>query len=255
MGAAPSTFGWRLAVLVVLLFGSLVGLMLHAPIPQDLHYHEFADRRGFLGIPNFLDVASNVPFLFVGLAGLRFLRQHPEKRSRSWVIFFVGVALVCFGSGYYHWAPSNQTLVWDRLPMTIAFMGLFVALIAESMDARWERRLLGPALLLGAASVIYWQFTDDLRLYAWVQFGPLLVIPVLLALYPGRYTHRWLIFVALGGYLLAKVLEMFDAPIFALTHQLIAGHAPKHLAAAAACSVLLEMVKRRQAVTGRTAGR
>ncbi len=45
----------------------------YAECPQAAGYHEFADTRIFLGIPNFLNVISNIPFLLVGILGLRFL--------------------------------------------------------------------------------------------------------------------------------------------------------------------------------------
>ncbi len=234
---------WRHVLLLFVLFGSLGVLLTRAAIPQDLHYHDFADRRGWLGIPNFADVMSNVPYLFVGIAGLRQWR----RLTVSWRVFFFGVALVSFGSAYYHWAPSNGTLVWDRMPMTIAFMALFTALVSEFVEPKLEKWMLGPALVIGAASVIYWEFTDDLRWYAWVQFGPLLVIPVMMVLFRSRFTHSELILTALGGYALAKLLEARDREIFTWTHGVVAGHAIKHLVSAGSCWVLLEMVRRRGA--------
>jgi hypothetical protein len=234
---------WRHALLLLVLFGSLGGLWMGPAIPQNLHYHDFADQRGWLGIPNFADVMSNVPYLFVGIAGLR-LRG---RLTTSWGIFFFGVALVSVGSGYYHWAPANATLVWDRMPMTIAFMALFTALVSEFVDPRLEKGMLAPALGIGAASVIYWDFTDDLRWYAWVQFGPLLVLPIMMRLFRSRYTHTGMIWIALGGYGLAKVFEALDWQIFAWTHGAVAGHAMKHLVSAGSCWVILEMVRRRSA--------
>ena len=242
---------WRPALLIFIMLGSLVGLLLWPPIPQDLHYHDFADRRALLGIPNFGDVMSNLPFLVIGLAGLVACRRAVlGETALCWKIFFVGVALVSVGSGYYHWSPDNRTLVWDRLPMTIGFMAMFVALLAESVDGRLARYALGPALAVGIASVGYWAKYDDLRFYAWVQFCPLLIIPVLLALFRSRYTHQGWLIVALGFYLLAKVFEAGDRRIFGFTGGVVGGHAIKHLLAGAGCWAILEMLRRRTVRAG-----
>jgi len=40
------------------------------PIPQDPAYHKFADSRVFLGMPNVLDVLSNIPLVILGLIGI-----------------------------------------------------------------------------------------------------------------------------------------------------------------------------------------
>ena len=162
---------WRHLLLIGLVLGTLALAFAIDPIAQDLNYHRFADTRDFFGVPNFFDVVSNLPFLVVGLLGLRIaVRGERDPARPGWIVLFVGVTLVAFGSSWYHLSPSNGTLVWDRLPMTIGFMGLFVALLTEYINPGLGRLLLLPAVLLGAASVAHWAFSDDLRLYAWVQF-------------------------------------------------------------------------------------
>jgi len=238
---------WRYGILVLLMLGSLFTVMSLEPIPQDLAYHDFADQRTFLGVPNILDVISNLPFLLVGILGLRYcIRADLGAGRLAWIVLFAGVSLVSVGSAYYHWAPSNGTLVWDRLPMTVGFMGLLAALLGEYVNHRLPRWVLTPAVLAGIASVLYWHLTDDLRPYAWVQFFPLLTIPVVMVLFRPRYTHSWLLLVSLGWYVLAKVTENFDASIFELTRQVVSGHSMKHvLAAVGCCSILLMLQKRR----------
>src|SRR5215467_13015198 len=157
---------------------SLAGLLLLPPIPQDQSYHQFADQRTIFGIPNFWNVVSNIPFLAVGLAGLRRFRQDPAT-----VVFFLGVFLTGFGSSYYHWDPSDGTLFWDRLPMTLGFVAILCGAIAERIDATAGRVLLWPLLVLGVFSLLWWRWADDLRLYAWVQFFPCLSLPVLFLLF------------------------------------------------------------------------
>lgn len=142
------------ALFALICLSALVGLALLGPLPQDPLYHQFADQRPLLGIANFLDVISNLPFVIIGLLGLGYLAPGCLRRGRPagglpplllhYRIFFVGVLLTGLGSGYYHLAPDNHTLVWDRLPMTIAFMAFFAALVGESLSLRAGRLLLWP---------------------------------------------------------------------------------------------------------------
>ena len=237
----------RYGILAVLVFCPLVVLFLLNPIPQDPAYHLFADTRSFWGIAHFFDTVSNLPFLIVGLMGLRFVAANPRGSSRAaWGVLFAGVTLVSFGSSWYHLQPNNDSLVWDRLPMAVGFMGLFAALIAEHLSERLSRRLLIPLVMLGIASVLCWKWTGDLRLYVWVQFVPLLTIPAIFLLFQGRFSHRWLLLVALAGYALAKVTEACDGAIFRGTGGAVSGHSIKHVIAAAACYCILLMLKKRR---------
>lgn len=240
-------FKRRVVWLIVILIAPLAYLLLlHAPIPQDKGYHVFADARTCLGIRNFGNVASNLAFLLVGAIGALWCMRNLRAGARlSWIIFFAGVALVFVGSGYYHATPNDDTLVWDRLPMTLAFMGLFAALVGEHLGPQFERPVLIPALVIGIASVFWWRYTDDLRVYVWVQGAPLLAIPFVLAMFPARYTHRSYLLYGLAFYALAKVAELYDRDTYALTSQWISGHSVKHLLAAGAPLMLLLMLQRR----------
>ncbi len=251
MGNAESTqyaHVWRQHWLLVLLGpGSLALLFaLVPPLPQDPAYHAFADARTLFGITNALDVLSNLPFLVVGLYGVGIAIR--RRAGAAWLTLFVGVTAVSAGSAWYHVAPDSGTLVWDRLPMTVGFMGLFTALLAEYVHPTLRHALI-PMVLLGAGSVFWWAATDDLRLYGWVQFMPLAVLPVLVWKYRPKYTHRQLLFAGLGAYVAAKVTEHFDALIFATFADLLSGHTLKHLLAAAACLLLAEMIRRRVALS------
>ncbi len=243
---------WRETVSLLVLIVPLVLLSAGGPIAQDTRLHMYADGRTFFGVPNFFDVVSNAAFLLVGLAGL-FTGAARNGAARSWFVAFLGTALVCFGSSYYHWAPDSERLVWDRLPMTLAFMGLFVALVSEHIEERLERVLLAPALLAGIASVLWWHYTDDLRFYIWVQLAPFLAILVVLVAFPGRYTHRAYLLYALALYALAKISEVYDGEIYSVTAQALGGHALKHLLAACAVLVVYLMLLRRAPLPGRPA--
>ena len=224
-------------------------------IAQDPGYHLFADARSILGIPSGLNVLSNVAFAVVALAGLRLLARGDavvrESGERwAWVVSFVGVGLTSLGSAWYHLAPSNDTLVWDRLPMAVAFLALLAATVAERIGPELGARLLGPMVLSGIGGVLYWVATEragagDLRPYVLVQFFPLFAIPLLLLLYRPRYSHGWHYLVVLGLYALAKLAELADGAIFRATGW-VSGHTLKHLLAAAAVGTLAWMLSRRR---------
>jgi MHS family proline/betaine transporter-like MFS transporter len=234
------------ATLALVMLALLAGIMVYGPIAQDPAYHKFADTRRFFGVPNFLNVASNLPFLLIGILGVvRCTGRLRPPLAASWTAFFIGAALVCFGSAYYHWAPTDATLLWDRLPMTLAFMGMLIAVVAEHIGERLERVTLAAALAVGLFSVLWWHWTGDLRFYVWVQFAPLLCIPLVLAMFPARYTHRRFLLGGLGLYALAKLTEIADQDIFALTAHAVSGHTLKHLLAAGGLMVVLSMLSRR----------
>lgn len=234
------------------------------PMPQDLAYHDFADIRPMAFMPNWQNVLSNIPFLLIGLAGMRLAwqRHNDERPSKqgdapAWFFLFTGVFFTAFGSAYYHWAPSNETLLWDRLPMAVGFMAFFAAVISERISEHAYRSLIFPLLAIGIASVLYWYFTErynvgDLRPYIFVQFFPLLAIPLMMVLFSPKYTHGHLVVCALLAYLGAKLLEFYDVAIYDATNTLVSGHALKHLAAALGCWLLLRMYQVRQYIhTGR----
>jgi hypothetical protein len=212
---------------------SLLALVFVPPIAQPQAYHQFADQRTLLGIPNFWNVVSNLPFVLVGALGLKFLR-----RDLSAGMFFLGVFLTGFSSSYYHWNPNDAGLFWDRLPMTFAFMAILANVIEERVDARVGRALLWPLIALGVVSLLVWLKFDDLRLYGWVQFFPCVALPLIFVLLPPKYTGTSYWFVAAGFYVLAKLLEHFDAAIYS-SLQAMSGHPLKHVAAACACAAIL----------------
>ena len=229
-------------VFLGLMATSLGGLLLLPPIAQDQSYHEFADQRAIRGVPNFWNVVSNLPFLAVGAAGLRRFRDNPAT-----VVFFLGVCRTGIGSSYYHWNPTDRTLFWDRLPMTLAFAAILSLVVQERVIAKTGAILLWPALAVGLFSLLFWRWTDDLRLYFWVQFFPGLAVLSLFLLCPPKYTgtHYW---IAAGVlYALAKVFEFADEAIYSAGN-LLSGHTLKHFAAAAACFAILRYFQTRRPI-------
>lgn len=225
----------RLGVLAFLAAAAAIAAFVHAPIAQDQSYHAFADGRALFGLPNFWDVASNIPFLLVGLYGLR---RTPVANRPAYTTLCVGVLLVSLGSAYYHRSPSDATLLWDRLPMTVAFMGLFALLLEERVTSL---RTLPVLVALGVASALYWRETGDLRPYILVQFLPLLLMPVILFLFPRKFLDGRLLLVAVAFYVLAKVLETYDRQVFS-SILLVSGHTLKHLSAGVASFFVIASV-------------
>lgn len=256
------TLWQRVTILIGLLAICLLALAALPPIGQNPDYHLFADTRSFLGIPNFNDVTSNAGFAVVGILGVLLVvgrTRHDifARRSDAWpyVVFFIGVALVSVGSAYYHWAPSNDRLLWDRLPMAIAFMAFFSAIIADRIDRNAGNTWLMPVLIgLGLASLWYWDWTEslgrgDLRFYGFVQFYPMIAIPAICLLFPEhRYTAGRYIAWIFAWYGASKLLEHFDHEVFDLLGHTVSGHTLKHLAAAIATFVVLRMLLARRSV-------
>ena len=213
--------------------------LLTDPFLQDPHYHEFADQRILIGIPYALNVLSNITFCMVGLLGFALTNKASStdrKLIRVYRILFTGIFLTGLGSAYYHWAPDNATLVWDRLPMSLGFMAFTSVILMERYAWRLGYWLLFPLLILGIASVAYWHWSSDLRLYIVVQFGPILLLPLILWRYPGPGT-KWL-WLTLAFYTVAKVLEINDHSFFLASNGMVSGHTLKHLAAAIAVLML-----------------
>jgi Ceramidase len=235
-------FSPPVVVLLGLMSASLAGLLLLPPIPQDQSYHQFADQRAIFGIPNFWNVVSNLPFLAVGGAGLWRFRNDPTT-----IVLFLGIFLTGIGSSYYHWDPNDRTLFWDRLPMTLAFAAILAFVVAERVSARAGAILLWPALAIGLFSLLVWLWTDDLRLYFWVQFFPGPALLLLFLLYPPKYTGTYYWVIAVGLYTLAKVFEFSDRAVFSAGY-LLSGHTLKHLSAAAACFAILRYFETRRPI-------
>lgn len=250
-------FSPKYALLFSIAVIGIVLVFVQGPVPQSEEYHRFADTRKTGNVPNFWNVISNIPFVVIGLAGMFFIlyskKQERHILSISSFVFFLGIFFAGIGSAYYHLYPSTQTLVWDRLPMTMAFMAFFSIIISECMDEQAGKKFLFPFLLIGLFSVYYWQMTElrgsgDLRFYFLVQFLPMVLIPLILLLFKtnGRSTgYFWLVLMA---YVIAKVFESADAEVFTATGS-ISGHSIKHVVAAFAPLIYLRFLSRKISVS------
>ena len=139
----------------LLIAAAAFGLWLYGPIAQLPHYHEFAEQRVLLGIPDGADVLSNFGFAIVGLWGLYRLWpvQREPQLARGWpgyLLFLIALVLTAVGSSFYHLHPDNSRLVWDRLPIALACAGLLAAVCSESrpsIDGRATAMLLSLAAM------------------------------------------------------------------------------------------------------------
>ena len=238
----------RSAWLLIAVAALALALGLHGPIAQWAVYHDFADARAWLGIPNAENVLSNLPFALIGAWGWRVHAGSANPRRLAWCGFGIALIGTAFGSALYHWAPGNGALVFDRLPIAWACALLTCALLAERVDARWASvPALSAASAVAAASVAYWWLGErhgagDLRPYLFVQFLPMLLVPLALWLAPRaldtqslRASDWWGV---LGLYAAAKLMELADHGVLEALG-FTSGHTLKHLLAAAAALWLL----------------
>lgn len=239
----PTTWAYLLMATL-----TVVGFL--APhIAQPEAYHHFADRRTLAGVPHFADVVSNIIFTVAGAVGLSQLRRLPEPLEGArtpLAVFFVGLALTGLGSSYYHWAPTSQSLFWDRLPMVLAFAGIIATFLTQRVSLRAGKVGMAWALGMGVAGLATSQVTGNLALYLTLQFGGLLgIVAGLCLLKKGPDTFPW--WPLIGWYALAKILELGDTLVWDFTLHLVSGHTLKHLAAGMAGVAVVRVIASRSA--------
>jgi hypothetical protein len=226
-------------------------------IQQDTAYHLFSDHRHIMGVNNFWNVLSNLPFVTLGACGLvitYFAKKKTKGRvaesgaTHLFTVFFTGILLTGLGSSYYHYNPTNLTLLWDRLPMTISFMAFFCMVIGFHTNMAIGKTLLYPFLVTGVASVGYWIATEmrgagDLRAYVLVQFLPLVLVPVIISNSPAEFLKSKTVWLVIVYYAAAKACEHWDSIIYEY-FLYISGHSIKHLIAALGAYVVYVHYKR-----------
>ena len=201
-------------------------------------------------MPHAADVLSNLAFALVGAVGVARLLSHhrvrftPATEAGMWFIA-LGIIGTAIGSAWYHHNPTDATLVWDRLPLTLVFAGVLGAAISQRLGNDVGRCALAVLVPLGVASVVYWDLTGDLSLYLLVQIGGIAALALLLALTRGRDDPiPWLWLVVC--YVVAKIAETADQAIWDATRGFVAGHMLKHLLAAVACAAALWPLRMRR---------
>ena len=245
------SFRTKLLLLAIFTLAAIIAVFTRQPIPQDPVFHNFFDKRSLWSILNFGNVVSNLPFFIIGITGLSLLNRSTASRSIIWIYgcMFSGILLTALGSGYYHDHPDNHRLIYDRIPMTMVFMSLLTATVAEFINLKLGSMFLAPLLVIGVFSVLWWHYTEsqgkgDLRLYFLVQYYPMLFIPLIMLLFRApahNQASRQLIWVVVW-YVVAKLFEKFDEEVYSVTG-FVSGHSLKHLAAAVATWYLVRMFR------------
>jgi len=242
----------RLPALLVV--AAAFALWLYGPVAQIPGYHDFADQRRLLGVPHALNVLSNLGFALVGAWGLRRtggLRAMPGlgRGARGYRLFLWAFTLTALGSGWYHLDPDNARLFWDRLPIALASAALVAAVQVETSPREPPRDWTWLLAIAGAASVVWWAWTDrrghgDLGPYLLVNLMPLLLIPLWQAIHGAPRADRRAFLLAIALYAAAKVAELQDRQIHALLG-FVSGHTLKHLlATAAGAAIVIRLVQR-----------
>ncbi len=229
-------FNQKIIALICIAVIGIIAVIVQSPMQQDVNYHQFADKRCTVFIPNILNVISNLSFVIIGLIGLiySYFKKIKNNTTVSNYVFFIGIFLTGIGSSIYHYNPSTATLVWDRIPMTISFTAFFSIIIIEYIHIKFGKGLLWVALTLGITSVVYWYVSElnncgDLRFYAIVQFLPIVLIPIILLIFKKQKQtyYYWLVILT---YVIAKLFEAYDYQIFNFC-KIISGHSLKHIMA------------------------
>jgi hypothetical protein len=235
---------WLPLALVAL---AAAAMLVHGPIAQLDHYHEFADTRALFGIPNAADVLSNPGFALVGVWGFWALRHRggalvTDPASRGYALFFLALVLTAVGSTFYHLAPDNARLLWDRLPIALACAGLLAAVHAQTRDPDQPAWVFVALVGAAIASVAWWSFTEtrgagDLRPYLLLQGAPLVLVPLWQHFARAPRASRLAFGAAILLYAVAKAAELGDHAIFDALGWM-SGHTLKHVLAIAAGAVI-----------------
>lgn len=236
---------------LAVLFPLIAPMLPHIPASGHSHVHAhghaFVDARSFFGIPNGLDVLSNLPFLLGGVWGLVALqRAKPMAAALQTAarVFFTGLILTCFGSSYYHYAPSDFGLMIDRLGMAVAFAGVISLAAGSRLGAAASERATPLLLVLAPMAAVAALTLHNVLPWAVVQFGGMALIVWLGCLPRSQGTPSIHLGALIALYALAKLLEAQDTQVFEFTQGFISGHSLKHIAASlAAVPVILALKK------------
>jgi len=243
----------KLALIVSLFLVCLLITVFSPPVTQAPDYHYFVDQHSFMGLPNVLNVLSNIPLLVLGLTGL-FMTMKQGKgigrlaNTEAYSALFFAIIMLAVGSSFYHLWPSNHTLLWDRLPMALGCMSLLSVMVGEFVANKLGKLMLYPALALGASSVLYWYHTEtqgmgDLRSYLLVLAYPLLIMPIMLLFFNSPNKHQKAYWWLLGAFVVAKICQHYDQQIYDLVG-VLSGHTLKHLISCLGIAMFIKHISR-----------
>ena len=225
---------------LLIVWGLLLLLALFGPaVAQPVHYHDFADRRLWWGVPHAMDVLSNLPFAAGACLGIQGLCKGPwtaleAAQRRMAALFFSGLAITAACSACYHWVPNDNGLALDRLGMVVAFAGLLGLVAAGRVSARSGQILGLSTLVLGPACIAVWLGSGNVLPWAVLQFGAMALVLWLSfkTALPSAWPVSWGAVILI--YAAAKLFEQYDHQVYELLGHVVSGHSLKHLVASLA---------------------
>lgn len=243
----------KCSILISLTLAAIALTFAIGPVPQSLAYHQFADHRTYWKIPNFFNVITNLPFIVIGFWGILQIQKSRAQGIHfiNYFVLFLSIFLTGFGSAFYHLHPNNATLVCDRMPLAILFIAFLSIALAECINQLMAMILLLPLLILGIGSVLFWYYSEvksegDLRLYGFIQFYTIYIIPVIAFLFPTELFRKGisaLLWINVT-YAIAKFCELFDKEIYSMLY-IISGHSLKHIFASVSAIFILKMFEKK----------
>ncbi len=260
-GGRPRLFCATMLLIAAYVVGLFVAMLIWHALPQDPGYHVFASRSS-PGI-DLVNVLTNLAYLLAGVLGwlvigrgTAFASSFERMLAR---LFFAALFATGLGSAWYHAAPDNLSLLWDRLPLSVVLVSVTALLLAErTLVDRAGKSLVVVWLLIGPLAVIYWYFTEtfatgDLRPYVALH-AMLIIVPLFAFLLPARYTHAFGHLIALALYLFGYLGDRLDHQIYSLTGEFVSGHNIKHVATGAAAAMVAWTMSTRQPIQSSAAG-
>ncbi|XP_018446742.1 uncharacterized protein LOC108818307 isoform X1 [Raphanus sativus] len=227
----------------------LILLFITPKVPlHSFRHHVFADKRNFMGVPNTLNVMTNFPFLIIGVLGFvlcvggSFFNISLKGEIWGWTLFYASVSSLAFGSAYYHLKPDDNTIVWDTLPILIAYSSLFSSFLVERAGEKVGLSCLVLLLFISFLSVAYARVFNDLRLCMTFQLIPCLAIPIMTVLLPPKYTHSRFWLLATAAHSVSKIEGLADSKIYNANGYIISGHSLGHLCSALSMLLLSVML-------------
>jgi hypothetical protein len=218
----------QLKIIFLFAISAITFLLFKGQITQISNYHNFADTVYFCEIPNFKNVVSNLFFLLAGLYAILYKDKYAKAMGACLFMLFAG-------SVYYHLNPNDQTLIGDRLFIAAFFSMLFIRILTILNiigDCSTTKNVSILYVIVATMSVIVWQLTGDLRMYAFAQFFPLVCLVCLIPYAWVHYRKQAIAMVLLiVSYAIAKVFEFHDYELMTMTNGWISGHTAKHTVA------------------------
>ena len=214
-------------------------------VAQTAHYHAFADQRALWSLPFAMDVLSNLPFAVMGGWGLWRLHgasHHQGVQRQLAGLFFTGLLVTAACSTWYHVRPDDAGLAIDRMGMVLAFAGLLGLAVADRVSGRSGVCFAMAVLGLGPVAVGVWAASANLLPWSMLQGGGMLLVLVMAARRPLSGAWGVPLGAVIAWYAVAKLLELGDQPVFALTQGVVSGHTLKHVAAALSAWPLISLM-------------